>query len=157
MNTNELKPCPFCGGKAEFEQFGTARQSTIVACTQCGCRLESGETKRHGWPWNTRHAPANNPQASVQPAVDLGIVMKSEYVELLAQKQVKATEDLILMAMPDKATLSSITAMQYGHGGKTVYCYDGVPFLEIWPPTFESVHEDNAYKIKATQEYRIIK
>lgn len=83
--------------------------------------------------------------------------MENKYAAMLAQKQAKATEDLILLAMPDGATPARITAAQYGHGGRMVYSYDGKPFLEIWPPTFESVYEDNAYKIKANQQYRILK
>jgi len=49
-----LKPCPFCGGEAEFEREGTSRQSCIVSCTECGCRLESNETHDSGDSWNTR-------------------------------------------------------------------------------------------------------
>ena len=53
--TQKLKPCPFCGGEAEFERTGTPRQSCIVTCTECGCRLESGETgELSGISWNTR-------------------------------------------------------------------------------------------------------
>jgi uncharacterized Zn finger protein len=49
-----LLPCPFCGGKAEFERIGTRRQSTIVTCTNCGCTLETGEEWGRGSQWNTR-------------------------------------------------------------------------------------------------------
>lgn len=51
-----LLPCPFCGGEAGVERYGTPRASTIISCLNCGCRLESGETRRHGWAWNTRAA-----------------------------------------------------------------------------------------------------
>ncbi len=51
----KLKPCPFCGGEAEFERTGTRRQSAIVACTNCGCRLESSdEDERSHVSWNRR-------------------------------------------------------------------------------------------------------
>lgn len=36
-----LKPCPFCGGPAQIERFGNTRVSTIYACDECGCRLET--------------------------------------------------------------------------------------------------------------------
>lgn len=50
-----LAPCPFCGGEAHFERTGTPRQSCIVACTECGARLETGETWEHsGKAWNRR-------------------------------------------------------------------------------------------------------
>lgn len=52
--TAELKPCPFCGESAAFEQIGNRRQSTIVACTNCGARHECGEEWGHGASWNTR-------------------------------------------------------------------------------------------------------
>jgi Lar family restriction alleviation protein len=51
---SDLLPCPFCGGEAEIERVGTPRQSTIYACTECGCRLETGEEWGHGTQWNTR-------------------------------------------------------------------------------------------------------
>ena len=53
-NPTDLLPCPFCGAGARFERLGTPRQSTIVACDECGCRLESGEEWGHGSTWNTR-------------------------------------------------------------------------------------------------------
>lgn len=52
--SEELKPCPFCGGKAIIERHGTTRQSMIYACTNCGCRLECGDIFRVGHSWNTR-------------------------------------------------------------------------------------------------------
>ena len=51
---SELLPCPFCGEAAEIERQGDHRQSTIYACTMCGCRLETGEEWDHGRQWNAR-------------------------------------------------------------------------------------------------------
>ena len=54
MSDTKLKPCPFCGCDAEFERIGTPRVSCIVSCTECGARLESGESFGSGNQWNTR-------------------------------------------------------------------------------------------------------
>jgi len=54
---DDLLPCPFCGGEAEFERMGTPRQSCIVVCGNCGARHESGdEGARNGTQWNRRAA-----------------------------------------------------------------------------------------------------
>lgn len=54
MEDADLRPCPFCAGSAKFERKGTSKQSTIVACTNCGGRLESNEIWSRGQAWNTR-------------------------------------------------------------------------------------------------------
>jgi ribosomal protein L37AE/L43A len=53
MTTEELKPCPACGGAAKFERIGTSRQSNIVACTECGLSFEDGATFNHAEGWNS--------------------------------------------------------------------------------------------------------
>ena len=50
----KLKPCPFCGGRSYVVRIGTARQSHIISCEDCGATLETGETFNHGEKWNTR-------------------------------------------------------------------------------------------------------
>lgn len=51
----ELKSCPFCGGKAIVVQYGYTKQSHIVICDDCGCILESNEVEPF-WnsSWNKR-------------------------------------------------------------------------------------------------------
>jgi hypothetical protein len=44
MSEAKLRDCPFCGGEAEIERMGTGRASMVIGCTDCGCRLETGET-----------------------------------------------------------------------------------------------------------------
>ena len=59
MSDLNLLPCPFCGGEAEYERIGTLRYSTIVVCTDCGARHESGDAGEiAGVSWNNR--PAEN-------------------------------------------------------------------------------------------------
>jgi Lar family restriction alleviation protein len=60
--TVDLLPCPFCGREAEIERIGDARRSTIYACTNCGCSLETGEEWDHGNDWNRRADPAPSNQ-----------------------------------------------------------------------------------------------
>lgn len=58
MNTNELKPCPFCGGEAEHLLDQTTEQNHSVNCKKC-CfsisRFYHGNSYLDKW--NTRHAP----------------------------------------------------------------------------------------------------
>lgn len=50
-----LEPCPFCDhSEAEIERVGNGRQSNIVVCANCGCKLESNETFDHGSDWNNQ-------------------------------------------------------------------------------------------------------
>ena len=57
--TEQLRPCPFCGGKAWIERIGTSRQSMQIACEDCGARMESGDvvglTPPSSYAWNRRH------------------------------------------------------------------------------------------------------
>ena len=52
----ELKPCPFCGGKAVIEQhteWGWAQFE--VGCTVCNCRLSAYNTATNAiMAWNRR-------------------------------------------------------------------------------------------------------
>lgn len=70
----DLLSCPFCGGEAEFERLGTPRQSTIVACTQCSCRHESGEEWDHGRAWNRRSTLKPEGEQISGEAVERGAV-----------------------------------------------------------------------------------
>ena len=70
--SDELKPCPFCGGKGEIERMGTGRVSMIIACVECGCRLETGETFiSKNCQWNTRATPTIEPIDGLEEAIDI--------------------------------------------------------------------------------------
>lgn len=55
---NELKPCPFCGGRPVIERKGDRSKSMIIGCEDCGCNMESpdeyGTTAIKNWHWNHR-------------------------------------------------------------------------------------------------------
>jgi len=59
VHSGDLLGCPFCSGDAVIERKGTARASMIIACTDCGGRMESGDvyglTMPSQWAWNRRH------------------------------------------------------------------------------------------------------
>lgn len=50
--SDELRPCPFCGGEAEFETYGGT--ACAVTCRKCRCgtptvRLNDGERAVEAW------------------------------------------------------------------------------------------------------------
>ena len=57
--TDELKPCPFCGGKAEFEKD----EGWFVFCEKCGSMTVLFDTKPEAKEtWNSR--PIEDAQAA---------------------------------------------------------------------------------------------
>jgi Lar family restriction alleviation protein len=54
-----LLPCPFCGNtEPYFVRLGDSKQSSIIACGYCGCRMEANEVDTHnGSAWNRRVDP----------------------------------------------------------------------------------------------------
>lgn len=65
------KPCPFCGGSPEYERVGTARQSMIIACQDCGAKVESNDVAGlmavEEYRWN-RHVPLPDDKRMVERA-----------------------------------------------------------------------------------------
>jgi hypothetical protein len=41
----KLKPCPFCGGVAEYRQFANPRNFYSVACVDCHCSTDGFRNK----------------------------------------------------------------------------------------------------------------
>ncbi|MCP2134541.1 hypothetical protein J2S28_001593 [Rhizobium sp. SLBN-94] len=80
MQSEELKPCPFCGGPASIEQYGDRSQSTIYNCDNCSCSLETGEEFNHGAQWNCRAEAVLSAAGPVSSRND-----EAGYVEFLNQ------------------------------------------------------------------------
>lgn len=38
--SEKLKPCPFCGGEAEYERFNNPKTWFTVRCSRCGCQTD---------------------------------------------------------------------------------------------------------------------
>ena len=51
----DLKPCPFCGGKAIFRETITKWEYHNIYCIYCECELESKNKHELIKRWNTRH------------------------------------------------------------------------------------------------------
>ena len=54
MKTN-LKPCPFCGGKAKLMSATWQEEIYTIYCCDCECELESLDEVELIKRWNTRH------------------------------------------------------------------------------------------------------
>lgn len=52
-----LKPCPFCGGEAEYVKYHLYGSVTghTVWCEKCGCEIKSYSSKQNAYnAWNRR-------------------------------------------------------------------------------------------------------
>lgn len=55
MSGDELKPCPFCGGKAEFRSGSST--TPYIRCRECGGRTKSSRDRANLIDaWNRRAA-----------------------------------------------------------------------------------------------------
>lgn len=43
---NGLKPCPHCGGKAEYSRFFNPKNFFAISCTVCGCGTDGWKLNR---------------------------------------------------------------------------------------------------------------
>lgn len=54
-NEIELKPCPFCGGKAKLHSKGTPFGGSYIDCLECGVQMGGGNDAEALKQWNNRH------------------------------------------------------------------------------------------------------
>jgi restriction alleviation protein, Lar family len=59
--SEELKACPFCGGKAAYQAKNMHGLTTII-CKQCGVETPWGKPEELSNTWNRRAQPDNPPQ-----------------------------------------------------------------------------------------------
>lgn len=95
---SELKPCPFCGGKATLEDYGLNRNFVAVQCLNCGAKtrlfakdIHLGETAFDAWnnrineekvkkyPWESYDAEKFESMLTEQPW--LSIILNKEDVK----------------------------------------------------------------------------
>lgn len=110
----ELKPCPFCGGKARLDRVGTHYRSCVVCCDICGCTVESGgEGLECGTLWNTR-ALATPPDA-------LEVVRKQE----------NYTDDFSKMVSECRSHLNGVTTPRTSKSEKEHFGWIALEKLRI--------------------------
>mgnify|MGYP003292029536 CR=1 FL=1 len=56
MGEIELKPCPFCGGKAVFREMSWGMSTFYIKCTKCGMQTASNHEPKakQAKDWNRR-------------------------------------------------------------------------------------------------------
>lgn len=54
-NEIKLKPCPFCGGKAELHSQDTPIGMSYIECRECGVQMGGGNDAEALKQWNNRH------------------------------------------------------------------------------------------------------
>ena len=92
-NTEELKPCPFCGGEAELRKHGIHIERWYVRCKRNGCNYTYNDDEK---PlaikaWNTRQAQPK-PEAKCKTCEDTGCVQeKGKYQVGHKKYQIKHT------------------------------------------------------------------
>lgn len=104
--SEELKPCPFCGGEAELNRINTAAVWAIeVRCPHCGCGTDCAEMKAEAIAaWNRRAEP------------DIGITITDhihDIWEMVKHIEIEGDKNAPL-------TLDELRGMD----GEPVYCLD---------------------------------
>lgn len=77
--TNELKPCPFCGGEADFSPARAKIECQGDWCNAVMCGVQGDEELIKAW--NTRTRPA-------APAVDLEGIISEMQLRFFGHKEI---------------------------------------------------------------------
>jgi hypothetical protein len=114
--TEALKPCPFCGGKAFADQVCApgSLPVLIAGCEVCGCTTRLRV-------WNTRAAEVSEPQPPDSEWADrVAAAPKPSYAELSAQESKPVDDPLKPLqdwyaALMKSGSLSINASMSMGH------------------------------------------
>lgn len=96
QNTTELKPCPFCGARAEF---ATNSYAIWVACSYCQCHGEEGSKEEAIAAWNKR---AQQPTPEQQPKLTLALPIFEKRRIVIVSDEMIDDERLVCVAIDDK-------------------------------------------------------
>ncbi len=123
MQSEELKPCPFCGGPASVEQYGDRSQSTIYNCRNCSCSLETGEEFNHGAQWNCRAEAALSTAEPVAWLVRLyandgSLINERAYLEKPDIRSTARTDFVPLYAAPTAPSVAVKVEQPEGTAGE---------------------------------------
>jgi hypothetical protein len=141
--TEELKPCPFCGEKAYFDEMG--RASIVPVCAKGKCLGRSisycySTRENAARAWNTRHQPV--------PLLD----KLNELAELRRDKNTRPTpvsrEDAArALEQARKAIDLADKFFNQSAGFKTEFAYDRKAF-DKWMEDNRRMHEEVAREVK---------
>ena len=100
----DLKPCPFCGGKAMTHALKSG-ESLLIYCQDCLAELEGGAPQATIEKWNTRTALSSEPKTAEDWRIDIRPIKYPPNCidEILKRESEQATPPLA--AMPSDAVL----------------------------------------------------
>lgn len=79
MEEQQLKPCPFCGGKAELGEAEYARTFFYAFCTSCFASIQSCKTTDEAIKqWNTRVEPKDKAIQFIQEVTADGWIQTND-------------------------------------------------------------------------------
>jgi Lar family restriction alleviation protein len=90
---DELKPCPFCGGKAELDESEDEFGMHSILCSSCGTMMVFGSIFEATTKWNTR-TDAPEPKSNVQDFAD---TIKDDPAQIIkwAKREIEEYQKLI--------------------------------------------------------------
>jgi Lar family restriction alleviation protein len=135
----ELKPCPFCGGKAEFYlvQTGDGKDWHYLECAQCEAMGPRAKYSDHGIAiknalavaWNTRATPATlralserlaETQADLNAERAVRVIMKAALATARADALREAADICLGKSPMSEDTVKGLTAAQHMNNLVTV-------------------------------------